>query len=963
MMQSQSDLKMTHHINFKKIIESIPYMVAISEGDRIEYINSHGVKLLGLNSIDDIVGKSFMEFVHPSQWTELIQKIDQLMDANESIIKSDMSFLRRDKTLVDIEFSVIPISGEKNYFYVTAHDITEWKQEKMLIQQIALLAEIENGLFDIFELPIIIERIAQSAFSLINNNGGITVLLWNKEDQAFTVEKTLSNIQEQDEIDRLLCEKDSIGYQIIEIRQPWIILDVDTDSSELGQFLQSLHITAYAGVPLQVENECMGVLFAFGKQGNLYFEKNLDLLVSIANRSTYSIQRAKFFEQLREAKEVAEDNAKMNTLLLAESSHELRSPLARITYLTEILRNTRLNSEQREYLKGIGSAAEKLLYLIDDILDFTKNKINKLKLEPRSFDIRERIEECLSLNSAQAEEKGLSLAYWVDSSIPQFVVGDPNRIEQILNNLVTNSVKYTNSGFVLLTVQQKEPPQQYQLDPSRLTGYLLLSVKDTGIGIPVNRQQNLFKAFSRIDAPASGANIGYGLGLAICKQLVDTMGGEIWVESNGINGEGSEFKFTLPIQAAADVPVGEHLREEQITLKGKRVLVLSSNIANRQMITNWLAFWGMQVDFCEANIEPEKIETGNEYEIIILDLYGPQKISHQLLETLHKKHAFQTGSVIIYGLKPQVLKYGKLFPEANYLQPPLKVLSMYLLLRDIFTHPNQQTNVQPEKLAGQAKQNINILVAEDDPILLKALEMQLKNWGYANDTANNGNQVLSALHQKTYHVILLDFFMPGMDGLEATRQIRKLIPNGRKPYIILLTADSQLLNKEDLLAAGIDTILYKPVKGDTLKKILDQKNAELKDSNALTAASQQTPRINYVNVIDKEILHDFRQSLGLDGDQAISDLINSYLDNAPKLLEDMNNAFGSKDWDRLKWAAHALKGNSELFGASQLSEMCQKLVTNITHNVMDNLNQQIKLIHKEYKKVCEVLLQYSKNGI
>lgn len=950
--------------SFRNIIESTPCLIAKSEGDKIKYINRAGIKLLGRDNADEIVGKSFMEFIHPSQWADIRQKAVSLINSNEAILRSEMSFLRRDDTPVDIEFSVILMSeGKPNHYLIIAQDITTRKQEQMILQRIAALAEIEYGFFEFVELPTIIDRIAQSAFSLINNNGGISILIWNEDDQVFTLEKTWSNIPEQAEIDKTLCAKGSISYQIINDRQPLVALDVQSDSSDLGHLLQTLNIQAYAGVQLRVDDDFMGLLFAFGKPGNLYFEKNLDLIISIANRATHSIRRAKLYEQLQKAKEIAEDTAKTNTLILAESSHELRSPLARIIYLAEMLVDTKLSAEQSEYLKGINTAAEKLLYFIDDILDFTKIKASKFKLEPRSYDLRERIEECLNLNSAAADNKDISLAYWVDPSIPQFVFGDPNRLEQILNNLITNSVKFTHSGFVYLTVSKKEPKQNQQTTPSGFISNLLFSVKDTGIGIPVNRQQNLFKAFSRINDPAQGTYDGSGLGLAICKQLVDIMGGEIWVESSGVTGEGSDFKFTLPIQLVTDVPLGEYLRDVQLPLKDKSVIVVSNNKANRQMLSNWLSYWGMQIKTCESTINHEQFYTIANNELVILDLYGLQENAQLLLEILQAKNSSQPDSIIVYGSKPQTLKLARYFPEKNFLKTPFKALSLYLLLCEIYAILPKSPEYKLQKTTAQKDQSINILVADDDPTLLKALTLQLRNWGFIFDVVKDGYQVLHAVQQKNYHVVLMDLFMPGMDGLEATRRIRETLPGERQPFIIMLTADSQEDTQAEMVAAGVNTVLVKPIKGYVLKNTLAHLNEQLGISLDQPSASlQRAQSLNLQNVIDQEILLDFHQALGMDSEQALSELINSYLENTPKLLVDMDRALRINDWDQLKWAAHALKGNSELFGARNLSQLCQKLVADIDHNILDNVTIQTRMINNEYQRVYEVLESMRENS-
>jgi CheY-like chemotaxis protein len=452
------------------------------------------------------------------------------------------------------------------------------------------------------------------------------------------------------------------------------------------------------------------------------------------------------------------------------------------------------------------------------------------------------------------------------------------------------------------------------------------------------------------------------LGLAICKQLVDIMGGEIWVESSGVTGEGSDFKFTLPIQLIKDVPLGEHLRDVHLPLKDKSVIVISNNEANRQMLSNWLSYWGMRIKTCESTINHEQFDMIVSNELVILDLYGLQENAQLLLERLQTKNISQPDSVIVYGSKTQTLKLAKYFPEKNFLKTPFKALSLYSLLSDIYAIPPNSPEYKFKKITAQKEHSINILVADDDPALLKVLTTQLRNWGFIFDVVKDGYQVLYAVQQKNYHVILIDLFMPGMDGLEATRRIREILPGERQPIIIMLTADSQVDTQAEMVAAGVNTVLVKPIKGDVLKNTLAQINEQLGNSLVQPSTSpRQALAPNLLNVIDQEILLDFHQALGLESKQALSELINSYLENTPKLLVDMDRALRINDWDQLKWAAHALKGNSELFGARNLSQLCQKLVADITHNILDNVTIQTRMIDNEYERVCEVLESLREN--
>jgi two-component system sensor histidine kinase/response regulator len=622
--------------------------------------------------------------------------------------------------------------------------------------------------------------------------------------------------------------------------------------------------------------------------------------------------------QLESSRDIALQSARLKSDFLANMSHEIRTPMNAIIGMTGLLMASDLDENQRDLAEIVRQSGESLLMIINDILDFSKIEAGKLSVEVTDFDLRATVESVMDLLSESAEAKKIEIGALFDHELPRSVRGDAGRLRQILTNLVSNGIKFTPQGDVIIHVVKDNETDSHDI--------VRFAVTDTGIGMDDETQGRLFTAFTQADSSTTRRFGGTGLGLAISRQLVDLMGGRIGV--NSAPGKGSTFWFTLPLGKSDKQP--RDRTEGLFSLEGLRVLIVDDNETNRRLLRHNLAAWRMESSEAETasaavDLLRQGVSHGSPYDIALIDLMMPDVDGLTLARQIKSDPSISETRLVLVTSGGARLDADELSRTgiAASLGKPIKQSLLFDALADVigWSHLEAVPATLPPEVVIVPRPDLRLLVAEDNPVNQKLALRQLQRLGVTADAVANGNEAVEALRRIPYDVVLMDCQMPDMDGFEATMLIRAREKEGEHITIIAMTANALEGDREKCLAAGMDDYISKPVTERQLAATL----ARWEPRAARVEQKDPDATMNDSKILDLAVIESLRELKDGPDDPIMQELIDLYFEDAPIQIEAIREALTASDALALARAVHAFKSSSGNMGATELHRLLADL--------------------------------------
>ncbi|MEM8828081.1 MAG: DUF3365 domain-containing protein [Cyanobacteria bacterium P01_G01_bin.19] len=946
--------------------------LAAPEHPKIVYVNKAFSEITGY-SFAEVIGKTPRILQGKKSDRRILEEIKQSL-ARYLPIKTELINYGKDGREYWVELNIIPIADRKGHYthyMALERDVTERKQAEQELRDreasIRSLYEVTTKSDRSFSLRV--EQILAMGCQQFNLEVGILSKIEGEQYRVIAV-KLPDNSTLDINAGNIFAVENTCCDRTIQTQQPVSFLKMEI---EHPCYLDANPLT-YLGTKVMVGGEVYGTLnFSSLRSRTEPFKTiDLELIELMAQWIGGEIERRKSRSKLAQARDAAEAANKAKGDFLATMSHEIRTPMNAVIGMTGLLLNTKLDSQQQDFVNTIRSSGDALLTLINDILDFSKIEAGKLEFENQPFQLNRCIEEALNLVATKAEAKQLELAYSIAPEVPNYIQGDITRLRQILVNLLSNAVKFTEKGEVVVYVREKQieratansEDSSIFMTKARTKNHNIcqieFAVKDTGIGIPRDRLDRLFKSFSQVDSSTTRQYGGTGLGLAISKKLSEMMGGKMWVTSEA--GVGSTFYFTISANVA---PEPREVLTPSNRLAGKQLLIVDDNATNRQILTLQAQTWATNSHAVKSGAEALKLmSTGIKLDLAILDMQMPGMDGLTLAMAIRQQRQYQDLPLVMLTSlgKQEILQQAQDLNFAAIVNKPIAQSQLYCVLTQAIAGmpikvKSTDTSFLNANLANELP--LNILLAEDIVVNQKVAILILKQMGYRADIANNGIEVIAALRRQIYDVVLMDMQMPEMDGLTATKLIYEEFDPKIRPRIIAMTANAMTGDRKTYLAAGMDDYVSKPIRVKELREALVKCKpvAMEKEWGDGETGKQGDEEIEDSVSIDLSVLESICEMAGEEASLLLEEMVTSYLDDTEIRLQAIANAIEAADAESIFQAAHSMKSSSANLGAVNLVQLCEELerlgkdkTIEGTESLLINAESEFQQVGKELKE-------------